>query len=891
MPLATYHKKRRFNKTPEPKGVKPRPARGRALSFVIQKHAASHLHYDFRLEMDGVLKSWAVPKGPSLDPDVKALAIQVEDHPLEYGTFEGIIPAGEYGGGTVMLWDRGTWSLEQGDDPVAAMNAGKLHVTLDGEKLHGSWLLIRLSRGSGGKPQWLLRKQRDEFAKASSEYDIREKEAHSVASDRTMEQIADNADRTWKSGRATKTRKRTAAPKSKPARAKSSTKSTLDPASIDGATAAPIPKDLEPQLATLVDDPPTGDNWTHEVKFDGYRILAHINKGAVRLITRGGKDWTAKLGKLKDELADLPVDSAILDGELVALNDAGVSDFQELQNALKSKRGTLAYYVFDLPYLSGTDLRRATLTDRRTLLRKLLSGRDSLVRFSEDIRGHGHDVFQHACKLAVEGIISKRADAPYESGRTRSWVKSKCASRQEMVIGGWSDPQGARSGFGSLLLGYYAGDNLVYAGRVGTGFDDRTLRDIHKQLRALAQNKCPFTPPPETSERRDAHWVRPILVAEVGFTQWTRDGRLRHPTFSGLRQDKDPREVVREKAISAPKVSRKAASPRPIDPPTKRRSSPSQAKASNPAAPPHRSKKASRAASTDDPTILGVTITHPDRILYTDQNVTKLRLAEYYQAIGDRMMPYVLHRPIVAVRCPAGMSGQCFFQKHFDESPPRGTHAVDIVESEGPKPYLVVDDPAGLISLVQRGVLEMHIWGSLESDIERPDQLIFDLDPGPGIEWPDLVIAAKLVRKRLADLKLTSFVKTTGGKGLHLVLPLTPNAQWDDAKAFAKALADEVVAAEPDKYIATMSKAKRANKIFIDYLRNGRGATAIAPYSTRSRPGAHVATPLTWKELDTARALPTFSLDEAVKHAKRDPWKNYKEVQSSQRLPNPRARR
>lgn len=874
MALGAYRKKRRFDKTPEPRGGKTYPRRT-GLSFVVQKHAASHLHFDFRLEAAGVLKSWAVPKGPSLDPDVKALAIEVEDHPLEYGSFEGTIPEGEYGGGTVMLWDRGTWEIEGSSDPQEAYEAGKLHFILYGERLRGRWMLVRLSKPVGGRRQWLLRKQKDEYARPESQYDVRTAEMKSVVSNRTMEEVAAKPGKSWSSDRSVA---RAGTPPNPVQTARHALRTrtregTETPGEVPGAVQAPFPKDLLPQLATLVAHPPQGGQWTHEVKFDGYRIMSFLEQSRLRLVTRGGLDWTAKLSRVCNELRTLPIRSAVLDGEVVALNDRGISDFQELQSTLKARSDKLVYFVFDLPYLNSLDLRPTPLRLRRQLLRDLLQDHHGAVRFSEDIHGHGDRVFHQACRLAIEGVVSKWSDAPYESGRSRYWMKSKCVNRQEVVIGGWTDPQRTRTGFGSLLVGYYRGDDLVYAGRVGAGFDQRMLKELLPRLRAISQDQCPFSPPPSTAERRGAHWVRAKLVAEVGFTQWTREGRMRHPTFEGLRADKEPTEVVREAPARVRPVAPRAGTRRPVS-----------------AVPRFKPK---RSSDLDDVrpnvNVLGVTITHPDRVLYAKQKITKLNLAEYYQTISRRMLPYLLHRPLVAVRCPTGMNGQCFFQKHFDEEPPRGTHGVPIVESRGRKPYLVVDEPAGLIALVQRGVMEVHTWGCSESDIERPDMLVFDLDPAPDVGWTDLRAAALLLRERLADLSLKSLCKTTGGKGLHVVVPLTPSAQWGPVKQFSREVAFQVVADFPRKFVATMAKEKRRGKVFVDYLRNGRGATAVAPYSTRARAGAPVAMPLTWAELEGARTMPYFTMDDALRRLRKDPWSGYTRMQERQKLPESKA--
>lgn len=907
MALKEYQRKRRFSVTSEPKGAasaRGRAATDRRLQFVVQKHDASHLHYDFRLEAGGVLKSWAVPKGPSLDPAVKSLAVEVEDHPIEYATFEGTIPEGEYGGGTVMLWDRGEWE-PAGDGAAEEMiKAGKLSFVLKGERLKGAWTLVRMGRGQGARAQWLLRKTRGEFSKSGAEYDVRERENRSVASGRSMEEIAgDKWSKVWRSGgstRATSARKRSAdAGGATGAKRRSSTgrgARTVDAASIRGAVERRMPREIQPQLATLVDEAPTGEDWIHEVKFDGYRLIAYVENGKVRLMTRGQKDWTAKFSGIARAVAGLPVESAIMDGEAVALSARGVSSFQTLQSALKSGSSDLTYFAFDLMYLNGHDLRACALRDRRAALESLLSGFGgaSPVRFSDAILGQGAQVFRNACKLAMEGVVSKRLDAPYVSERARTWVKSKCIARQEMVIGGFTEPKRSRTGFGALLVGYYKDDKLVYAGKVGTGFDVSTLGELHARMKKLEQRACPFTPAPSGAPVRDAHWIKPTLVAEVEFTEWTNDGRLRHPAFISMREDKPAEEVVRERATHA--VTRAARNHRHVvepedaspEPPAGRTAggrgggrSRGGAGTSNGSLPARRV----RAAKGDDPSVLGVTITHPDRLLYQGEGIRKIDLALYYEAIAERMLEYLEHRPVVLVRCPQGTGAACFYQKNWSEDAPSGTHGVKISESTGVNTYLVIDEPKGLIALVQRGVLEFHAWGSTERDLERPDQIIFDFDPGPGVEWPEVVQGALDCRRRLKTSGLESFPKFSGGKGLHVVVPVVPTLDFDRAKDWAHGIANQMASDAPDRFVATMSKDKRRGRIFVDYLRNGRGATAVTPYSTRSRPGAPVALPLSWKEVEQMDEPPRFNVVDAVKRAGTDPWKAFEKTRASQRLP------
>jgi bifunctional non-homologous end joining protein LigD len=878
MPLKEYQRKRHFDKTPEPRGREGAKSATRTLSFVIQKHAASHLHYDFRLEIDGVLKSWAVPKGPSLDPADKSLAIQVEDHPVEYGTFEGTIPQGQYGGGTVMLWDHGTWILDPiagtKPDPLEAWEAGKLHFTLHGKKLKGSWILVRMRpRRPGDKPQWLLRKVDDEYARPHDEYDVRAEEDRSVTTKRTMDQITHAADRTWQSHRASSNGKHKTSRSTRGGTGGSSASGArgaspkLDPSSIPNSKSSPQPKTLTPQLCTLVDHAPEGDDWIHEVKFDGYRILAHIKSNKARLISRNDKDWTTKFADLAHAIEKLNLPDAILDGELVAMNDNGISSFQALQSQLKGGGHGLIYYAFDLPWLSGYDLRACTLEDRRAALKSLLDSagpltKNSRVRFSEAIRGQGPDVYANACRLGTEGIVSKRLDSPYRGDRGRDWVKTKCTLRQEMVIAGWTDPQRSRTALGALLLGYYRSGKLQYAGKVGTGFDVKTLKDLLKRLRSLERKTPAFENPPRGAEAARAHWAEPKLVAEIEFTEWTTEGNLRHPAFTGLREDKDPMQVVRET-----KSEPKGASPRS---PTLKQARRRQV------------QSPSDDGKVESTTVLGIPISHPDKVLYPDHNITKQSLAEYYAAIAERMLPTIAGRPLMLVRCPSGQQSTCFHQKNWDDELPAAAHGVKIKESSTTNRYIVVDKPAGLVWLVQRGVLEIHNWGSTEKDLDHPDRLIFDLDPDPDIPWRDVVAGAVLIRDTLDELGLESFAKTTGGKGLHIIAPLQPKADWAQVKQFVMGLAQSIAQKEPDKYVANMSKAKRTGKIYIDYLRNARGATSVAAYSTRARPGAPVSVPLSWKELTAMKSRPDFSTQDAIARTKQaDPWAGMSKVRQS----------
>lgn len=930
MALKDYKRKRHFDKTPEPEGKVSHSKTGRL--YIIQKHAATRLHYDFRLELDGVLKSWAVPKGPSLDPSEKRLAVHVEDHPIDYGSFEGTIPEHEYGGGTVMLWDRGTW--EPVGDPDEGYPKGRLKFILHGEKLRGSWTLVRMGRQQAGRENWLLIKEKDDQARPAGAKDILEEKPLSAATGRDLDQIAAKSGHVWTSngevrglspfrpegssnvpsqeaqvqpnpgemgtdalrprGRSkhgqTGTATKSPAPKARPVTREGK---SPDVSTLTNARRAAQPDFIEPQLATLVKEVPRGEQWLHEIKFDGYRILAVLKGGEVRLITRHEQDWTARFAGIAEVLSKLPLDQAILDGEMVVLRPDGVSSFQAMQNLLRSGETTnLVYYVFDLPHCQGYDLTKTPLLKRKEFLRGILAGQteDGPVRYSDHVSGKGDTVLQHACRLAMEGIICKRANAPYQSGRSQSWVKVKCIKRQEFVIGGYTDPSGARKGFGALLLGFYdKDDRLRYCGKVGTGFNAESLHQMHKQLSALKTDRPAFKNPPRGAAFRGGHWIRPELVAEIEFSEWTEDDILRHPSFQGLREDKSPREVVREEPQAGPDAKGGAGKAPSTSPERKRRVRVSGAahagstrSRSGLAAPP---RDVLRAVPTGL-TVAGITLSNPDRILYPEQGITKEALARYYEQVADRILPHLAGRPLSLVRCPAGHEEGCFFQKHVSEHLPKAIRGIPIREKNEKGKYFAIDDLAGLISLVQIGVLEIHIWGSREGHVEQPDLIVFDLDPGPDVDWGDVVKAARLVRDVLAGLKLESFVKTSGGKGLHVVIPTKPGPDWDQVKAFTKLIATQIAEREPDKYTAIMSKSRRTSRIFIDYLRNSRGATSIAPYSTRARPGAPVSTPLRWDELARIKAANAFTIENLPKRLRsgKDPWEGFYDLRQSIKL-------
>ncbi|HKP64297.1 MAG TPA: DNA ligase D [Polyangiales bacterium] len=842
MSLGTYRKKRDFSRTSEPRGKTRRAAAKSGLSFVVQKHDARRLHYDFRLELDGVLKSWAVPKGPSLDPQVKRLAVETEDHPLEYGGFEGVIPDGEYGAGPVVVWDRGQWRPE--GDPHKAYEKGHLKFALEGSKLNGGFHLVR-TRAAGKQRSWLLFKSKDESAESGSDSRLVDERPESALSGRTIEDVLEDPERVWHSKQG---QGKTGAAKSRRTSAAVSSKVKLeppDPSVHAGARKGALPDFVEPQLATLVEQAPAGDDWLSEIKLDGYRLQLRLDRGKVRALTRRGLDWSARMPALVQAVSQLPLERALLDGELVVLRD-GISDFQRLQNSLSEGRDIdCVLYAFDLLHLNGYDLRGVALRDRKQLLAACLGSKGSgRIRVSEHVVGQGPEFFARACELGVEGSVCKRADAKYASGRNKNWLKVKCRSRQEFVIGGYSDPSGSRGHLGALLLGVMEDGELHYAGRVGTGFSARSLRELHEKLAPLERAKPAFANPPRGADARDVHWVDPTLVAEIEYAERTQEGLVRHASFRGLREDKPARQVRDERAL---------------DPP----SSAAKPKAKTPAAPP-------------PPVLRTVRLTHPDRVLYPEIGVTKASLALYYAQVAPRMLQQIAHRPLMLVRCPDGQGKPCFHQKHPMQGMSRAIKRIEIQESKGSVETLYVDDAEGLVQLVQFGALEIHAWGSRVDDLERADQLTFDLDPDEGLPWSRTVEAALLIKRRLDALSLPSFLKTTGGKGLHVVVPIKPSLEWGELKAVCKSFADSLVRGAPDKYLATISKARRKGKILIDYLRNGRGATAVCAYSTRAKPHATVATPIAWDELTQELRPDQFTLADVPRRlSEDDPWADF----------------
>ncbi|MEO7726624.1 MAG: DNA ligase D [Burkholderiales bacterium] len=872
MGLTRYHAKRDFKVTGEPRG-RVGASKARALAYLIQKHAASHLHYDFRLELNGVLLSWAVPKGPSFDPADKRLAMHVEDHPLEYGHFEGSIPKGQYGGGTVMLWDRGTWTPV--GDPQEGYKKGHLKFDLHGEKLAGRWALVK-THGSkyGGKAEaWLLIKDNDEFAKRGIDARVVDAAPDSVVSGRSIDEIAAAKERQWHSNRSVRANVAAGAiPARLPAHRKSRSTAVAQPGDAkdaEGARRAALPAKLAPMLATLVKTAPTGDDWIHELKYDGYRMLSRLDRGRVRIISRNGKDWTGKFPALAAAVKALTARTAWLDGEVCAVDAQGRTDFQALQNALSglsSEEGNtaLVYFVFDLLHLDGHDLTGVTLVERKRLLQELIGDGSAAIRFSPEVRGAGKEVFSQACAKGLEGIVSKQAQSTYGAGqRARSWVKVKCSKRQEMVIGGFTDPQGSRAGFGALLLGVYAGGELRYAGKVGTGFDDGTLEKMRRQLNKLEQKTAPFANPPRGFEAKGAHWVAPKLVAEIEFTEWSTAGALRHPSFIGLREDKQAADVKREKPVD---VSGEPAAPRKKTAGSMQKSAPQKSEPDG-------------AAGASKDTVAGVRLSHPDKLMFPEAKLTKLDLARYYEAVADWILPQVRKRPLSLLRCPDGWGKTCFYQKHADKSVHASVTRVPVPEGGGKATYFSADSLPALVALAQWGVVELHPWGSTMPHPGRPDRLIFDFDPADDVSWQALVKAAGELKTLLEQLGLGAFLKTTGGKGLHVVVPIAPTLTWTQAKNFTKAIAELFARTFPDRYVATVSKAKRKGKIFIDYLRNAEGSTAISAYGIRARKNAPVSTPIEWGELKKKDLRFDFfnvrTVPARLRKLRADPWQDF----------------
>jgi bifunctional non-homologous end joining protein LigD len=801
-PLAVYRRKRDFTLTPEPAGKRakrsPRQARGKsrqALGFVIQKHAARRLHYDFRLEWDGVLRSWAVPKGPSLDPAVKRMAVQVEDHPIPYGEFEGEIPQGQYGAGSVAIWDRGQWIPE--GDVAKGLRDGKLRFTLEGQKLHGGFTLVRMhSREGGRQPSWLLIKEKDEHARVAAEFDVLAEGEVSVKD----------------------------APRRK--------------------ARAALPRMLSPQLATLASAPPTAGDWLYELKFDGYRLLARVDGKEVRCFTRSGQDWTSRLPALVKALQQLKPGRAWIDGEIAVLNENDAPDFQQLQNAFSLERtADIRYFVFDLLFHAGEDLRELPQRERRERLRKLIGRSRGPVQFSQSLQGDPRALLAASAAAGFEGIMGKRGDASYQSGRSRDWIKLKSGPRQEFVVGGFTDPRGSRTGFGSLLLGVHdAQGKLRYAGNVGTGFDDRTLATLRKELGGLQADTSPFEDAPRRvgPGRLEAHWIKPKMIAEISFAGWTSDGHVRQGVFQGLRKDKDPRQITREKAQQPKQATAPASKPSPR-------------------------------------------VTHPDRIIDKSSGATKGELVAYYARVAELILPHLANRPVALIRAPSGIGGQQFFQKHAEAKSLPDVDRLPKRLDPGEPQLLAINSEAGLLSAAQMNMVELHTWNATTAAINKPDRLVFDLDPGAGVDWKIIREDAVLVKGLLDELQIRSFVKTSGGKGLHVVVPLQPSLAWDPLKAFSKRLVQHLARVIPDRFVAKSGPDNRVGKVFVDYLRNGRGATTACAWSARLRPGLPVSVPLQWSELAAMNCAPAWTIHHCDDRLSlgNEPWKDYERSRQS----------
>ena len=814
--LKSYREKRDFSRTLEPEKSGESLGQSRstsqprtALSFVIQKHAARNLHYDFRLELDGTLKSWAVPKGPSLDPSVKRMGVHVEDHPLSYASFEGPIPERHYGAGNVIVWDHGVW-VPVGD-PAAGLKAGKLKFELFGEKLQGGWTLVRMQgRKRDDSPQaagdakepWLLIKERDQHARKADEFDVLLESPDSVLSGRPLMD-------------------------KKTSQAKVNSKSQISVAPEylheflpEGARKTALPVSLAPQLATLLASPPLElQGWIYEIKFDGYRLMTRIDRDSIKCFTRNAHDWTAKLPALVKAIAAAGISSAWLDGEIVVLNDRGVPDFGALQNAFDSASTlNIVYFVFDLPWLDGLDLRQVKLVERREILRTVLTrNQQGSIRFSEAFEHPPQDLLASAGQLGLEGVIGKRADSPYASGRSRSWVKLKTQQRQEFVIGGYTAPKGSRAGLGALMLGVHdTSGQLRYAGNVGTGFDEKTLAMLKLRLAKIHSTQNPFIGAPAEAK---GQWVKPQLVAEVVFAEWTSAGRIRHAVFKGLRADKLAKAIVRESPTGSATIGTAGIA-------------------------------TAVTTSTRTPTLAGkLRITHPDRVIDRSSGFTKKDLITHYAAVASLMLPHLKSRPTSLVRAPTGITGELFFQKHAEATAIPGIKLLDAALDPGHAPLLEIPTAAALLAAAQMNVIELHTWNATTRAIRQPDRMTFDLDPGEGVGWTEVQEAAQLVRTMLDELGLTSFLKTSGGKGLHVVVPLKPSFDFDTVKDFSHAMVDHLARVVPQRFVAKSGPKNRVGKIFVDYLRNGFGATTVAAWSVRARPELGVSVPVSWDEL------------------------------------------
>jgi bifunctional non-homologous end joining protein LigD len=812
--LQRYTAKRDFKVTPEPKGVRAKKAK--QLTFVIQKHWATRLHYDFRLELDGVLLSWAVPKGPCFDPKEKRMAIHVEDHPVSYGGFEGTIPPRQYGAGKVIVWDRGTW--EPVGDPHEGMAQGKLVFRLHGEKLAGLWELVRIRKPDEKQDPWILFKKHDEWERPLAEYDVIAALPDSVV-EKPLGLVEERE------------------PALTPALSRGREREN-----IASAPKAALPAKLAPQLASLAKEVPTRGDWILEIKFDGYRLLARIDsKGQAKLITRNGNDWTSKMKPLAAAVQALGVRSSWLDGEIVVLDDKGVPDFNALQNAFDSARTKdIVYFLFDAPYFDGHDLRQVPLRDRRALLHQLLQAKGSdTVRLSEAFSGDAAQILQSACALKLEGIIAKRADARYVSERAETWLKLKCQQRQEFVVAGFTDRTGSSAEVGALLLAYHdENGKLRSAGSVGTGWDSATAADLRKRLAKLEVSEPTLdaeeVKPGRWSKRAAGaeHWVKPELVAEVSYADWTPDGRIRHAKFEGLRSDKPAQAITREKAV-APPSSNKVGT---------------------------------------------VKVSNPDRVIDPATGLKKLDLVRYYESVAEWMLPHLKGRPVSLVRAPSGITGQIFFQKHDDKLTIPGLRELDPALWPGHPALLEVPTAEAIVNAAQMNVIEFHTWNSTARNNDKPDRMVFDLDPGEGVKWPQVQEAAVLTRTLLTELGLKAWLKTSGGKGLHVIVPLAPRLDYEAVKGFSQAVVQHLAKTIPSRFVAKSGAANRIGRIFVDYLRNSHGATTAAAFSARARPGLGVSMPVAWEQLSALKGGAQWSIATAREYLsfqRDDPWADY----------------
>ena len=819
--LEDYNSKRDFSKTLEPAGKEE--TAGERLRFVVQKHAASRLHFDFRIEWEGVLLSWAVPKGPSDNPKDKRLAVAVEDHPMDYRNFEGNIPKDEYGGGTVMLFDEGYW--EPQEDMAKGLKEGSVKMILHGERLKGKWALVRMKPKEGeADKNWLLIKEKDEYVKDKDSIGSSDT---SVRSGRTMDEIREEKD-------------------------------------IEENAQSNLPfQKADVQLAKLEKKVPTGDNWLYELKYDGYRIVAYIEDDAVRLMTRNGQDYTEKFPEITETLKKLQ-QNMVLDGEIVVFNENGKSDFQKLQNYLKKKnRYRVTYVVFDLLAYKDEDFREYKLSERKGKLLELLDNQNGQLYYSQHTSGNGKDILHAACKAGMEGIICKKADSLYHGSRNGDWVKVKCEMRQEFVVGGYTLTSKKRSGVSALLLGYFEGEELVYAGRAGTGFTQKIMKDLEKKFETIIRKTPPFKDPPKERSDEEIFWLSPKLVAEIRFQEWTDEKLLRQASYKGLREDKDPKDVVMEKPDVIQDEDEASEELEEIKPDEISSRTDSEG------------EKEKEKKNRKSMTINKIRLSSPDKDMYDGLMVTKEEVAKYYLKVSERMLPYAGHRILSFLRCPEGIDGECFYQKHVDKVG-KGMKKAEVTEKSGDKEdYIYIEDELGIISAVQMGTLEFHAWGSKVDDMEKPDMMVFDLDPAEGMDISKVREGVRDMKTILDELSLTSFLKTSGGKGYHVVVPLNASADWEIVREFAKLCAQAMEERWPDKYTSNMRKEKRKGKIFIDWVRNGRSATSVAAYSLRARKNAPVSMPISWDELD--KVLPAgITIKDAEERMKaEDPWKDF----------------